>query len=215
MKESSMRRDFLPSHQVPPPRFAATRSLPRLTVVSAVLGLSCAGASAYAQTCPGSAVPVPNGGFESGTAPLSTWPTTYGVWGVDGGSYVGPTAGVLPLAGVRMLSFEYTFFGGDGGAGADLYNLVDLSGQAALVLTGQAVAHLAANFNRVPGTATTGGPNERSTVAARSCWARVFRCVRSPLAMTSAGWISDTRAPSATATSSRSRSEEPAWRSET
>ena len=41
----------------------------------------------------------------------------------------------------------------------------------------------------LPGIASSGGPSERRNAAARSCWSRRPRCVRSPLAITSSGWI--------------------------
>src|SRR3954453_8331840 len=65
----------------------------------------------------------------------------------------------------------------------------------------------------LPGTATTGGPSRRSAAAARSCWSRRPRCVRSPLAMTSSGDVRSTSAATACSTSGASCA--PMWRSET
>src|SRR5258708_38419343 len=65
----------------------------------------------------------------------------------------------------------------------------------------------------LPGTASTGGPRRWRKVAARSCWARVPRFVRSPLAITSSG---TTRSISAARPRSRiGSSRAPKWRSET
>src|SRR6476619_8160642 len=56
----------------------------------------------------------------------------------------------------------------------------------------------------LPGMATTGGPSARSWAAARSCWSRRPRCVRSPVARITAGARRPTRSvrPRAAAASS-------------
>src|SRR6266487_2874235 len=65
----------------------------------------------------------------------------------------------------------------------------------------------------LPGTATTVGPSPRRNDAARSCWARRPRCVRSPVATIRSGCRRPARTPSACSTSEASRV--PTCRSET
>src|SRR5579884_2797939 len=65
----------------------------------------------------------------------------------------------------------------------------------------------------LPGTASTGRSRRRRNAAARACWSRRPRCVRSPLAITSSGSARPIRWRSE---SSRSVSScTPKWRSET
>ncbi|MEO1008571.1 MAG: GC-type dockerin domain-anchored protein [Planctomycetota bacterium] len=87
-------------------------------------------------------------------------PDVPGVWGIDPGSSVGPTLGVTPLVGDRMLRFEGTLpvctppFRTDG-IGGDVGQIVDLSAFADLIATGRAVARFSMAFNRVAGDADT------------------------------------------------------------
>src|SRR5690348_9490857 len=64
-----------------------------------------------------------------------------------------------------------------------------------------------------PGTTTSGRSSSRRKRAARSCWSRRPRCVRSPLAITSSGSTRSTSRPSDSSRIGSSRA--PKWRSET
>src|SRR5918998_153855 len=64
-----------------------------------------------------------------------------------------------------------------------------------------------------PGIVTSGSSNARRNRAARSCWLRRPRCVRSPLATISSGRFCSTRAARARSIAGSSRV--PKWRSDT
>jgi len=96
-------------------------------------------------------------GFETSDLP-GTGPGSFGVWGLDVGERVGPTTGIAPLEGSFMARFVLTTavcatepFGTAG----DFVQLVDLSGAAALVASGNARVRMSAAFNRVAGDTST------------------------------------------------------------
>lgn len=96
-----------------------------------------------------------NGCFETPEA-VAGWPTTYGDWGMDVQTIVGPENGITPFVGSNMLRLETT--GPDGsasGISADAAQLLDLSPFAAHVANGTARLRATARVNRVPGGATS------------------------------------------------------------
>ena len=106
---------------------------------------------------PTSAVPVSvvNPGFESNEA-VSGFPNTFGDWGVDQGTIVGAENGISPRSGTGMLRFDRTYIDStQNGASSDIFQLIDVTGFATEIATGQAVFSLTAFFNRVAGDTNT------------------------------------------------------------
>ena len=101
-----------------------------------------------------------NPGFESGPI-LSEIVEEFGVWSVDGGTAVGPTQGITPLEGAKMLKFQETapFCQRTDpcawGTRACVGQLVDLSPVRALIESGNARIVVSAAFNRIAGDAQT------------------------------------------------------------
>ncbi|MFI4898067.1 MAG: GC-type dockerin domain-anchored protein [Phycisphaerales bacterium JB059] len=88
-------------------------------------------------------------GFET-TTPTQQIPDTFGVWGFDRASTTGPTQGITPLEGERMLRFEGTapLCAPDGGASGAVGQLVALPRGEVDPST---CVTLTARFNRVAG----------------------------------------------------------------
>ncbi|MFO0835261.1 MAG: hypothetical protein U0638_09835 [Phycisphaerales bacterium] len=101
-----------------------------------------------------------NPGFESGPI-LSEIVEQFGVWSVDGGTAVGPTQGITPLEGSKMLRFQETApfcQRTDPWAWGELAcvgQLVDLRPVRDLIQSGNARLHVSAAFNRVAGDEQT------------------------------------------------------------
>lgn len=101
-----------------------------------------------------------NPGFESGPI-LSEIVEEFGVWSVDGGNAVGPTQGITPLEGSKMLKFQETApfcQRTDPWAWGELAcvgQLVDLAPVRDLIDSGNARLVVSAAFNRIAGDAHT------------------------------------------------------------
>ncbi|MBL8759931.1 MAG: hypothetical protein JNL50_01380 [Phycisphaerae bacterium] len=99
-------------------------------------------------------------GFESGPI-LSEIVEEFGVWSVDGGTAVGPTLGITPLEGVKMLKFQETApfcQRTDPWAWGELAcigQLIDLAPVRDLLDSGNARLVVSAAFNRIAGDAHT------------------------------------------------------------
>ncbi len=90
-----------------------------------------------------------DGGFETST-PTQQLPDTFGVWGFDRASTTGPTQGVTPFEGERMLRFEGTapLCAPDGGGSGAVGQLVPLPRGE---ISDSTCVTLTARFNRVAG----------------------------------------------------------------
>ncbi|MCC6970236.1 MAG: hypothetical protein IT434_08445 [Phycisphaerales bacterium] len=101
-----------------------------------------------------------NPGFESGPI-LSEIVEQFGVWSVDGGTAVGPTQGITPLEGSKMLRFQETApfcQRTDPWAWGELAcvgQLIDLAPVRDLIQSGNARLVVSAAFNRIAGDART------------------------------------------------------------
>lgn len=101
-----------------------------------------------------------NPGFESGPI-LSEIVEQFGVWSVDGGTAVGPTQGITPLEGAKMLKFQETApfcqrtEPWAWGELACVGQLIDLAPLRGLIQTGNARVVVSAAFNRIAGDALT------------------------------------------------------------
>ena len=88
-----------------------------------------------------------NGGFESPlgasfAAVLDPVPPTFGAWGAESGSVVGPENGITPFAGSSMLRLN-----GIGGVVTQVVQRVDVSSQASDIDAGQVLVSVEALFN--------------------------------------------------------------------
>ncbi len=101
-----------------------------------------------------------NPGFESGPI-LSEIVEQFSVWSVDGGTAVGPTQGITPLEGSKMLKFQETapFCQRTDtrawGTRACVGQLIDLAPARDLIDSGNARLVVSAAFNRIAGDAHT------------------------------------------------------------
>ncbi len=92
-----------------------------------------------------------NGSFEVGQ-PSDDLPQLAGVWGIDGATFVGPTAGITPLDGAQMLQIDSTIPACNpqgNGLGGDIGQLIDAAPVAGLIASGNAVITASCSFNRV------------------------------------------------------------------
>lgn len=98
---------------------------------------------------------VVNPGFEA-TEDLSA-PTGFGDWGGNPASVVIAEQGISPYEGSRMLRFDFTSSGSGPSEhiASEVWQFVDLSGCAALIAQGDAVAVGRAYVNRVTGDSQT------------------------------------------------------------
>ena len=120
-------------------------NLPALTqctpVLATLVGMVIGSAAATAAL-------VTNPGFETPESTLGR-PSSYGDWGDNVSQIVPAENGVTPHEGSRMLKFIATGPGGpDVGTGGTVYQLLDLSGFAAAIASGQAQVTASAFFNR-------------------------------------------------------------------
>jgi hypothetical protein len=96
---------------------------------------------------------VVNPSFETGNYAAAAWPSGLGYWGGDQAAFVTFENGIAPLAGDRMLRFDFTAFSGPDPVqvASDVFSLIDLDSVRDLILSGVAVASAEASFNRVAG----------------------------------------------------------------
>lgn len=99
---------------------------------------------------------VVNPGFETAEGTSGGLPSSYGDWRGDYSAIVGPTSGITPLGGSKMLQFLGTSYNDSGSSDtSDIFQLIDASGYQALIATGNARAEASVYFNRVAGDAQT------------------------------------------------------------
>jgi len=100
---------------------------------------------------------VTNPGFETPEVIGTQHPSTFGDWSHDGATIVGGENGITPRTGQGMLRFDFTSSAGPTVLrdGANIYQLIDVSPYAALIASGQAVAHADYFVNRVLGDSLT------------------------------------------------------------
>ena len=92
-----------------------------------------------------------NPGFETVayTGGAGDWPTDAGYWRGDTSEIVMNQQGISPLEGARMLRFVYASGSPKHYSASEIIQLVDLTPIDSMMLSGNAVAVLSAQFNRV------------------------------------------------------------------
>lgn len=94
---------------------------------------------------------VVNPGFEIPEGTSGGTPGGFGDWGYDWSEIVGPSLGIFPLEGEKILQFNGTFWraGTYHGGGGQVYQFIDLSAFAEKIDTGEFALKASVNFNRV------------------------------------------------------------------
>ncbi len=99
---------------------------------------------------------VANPGFETAESTSGGRPSSYGDWKGDYSAIVGPTLGITPLGGSKMLQYMGTaFFDSSPGNSSEMFQIIDITSYLPLVSSGNAVATASAYFNRVMGDVQT------------------------------------------------------------
>jgi hypothetical protein len=136
---------------------------------------------------------VTNPGFETAEGISTQHPSTFGDWAHDGATILGSDNGIAPRTGSGMLRFDFTSSAGPTvlRSGANLYQLIDVSLYAALIASGQGIAHADYFVNRVLGDSLTDTRFDLAIGAYAGLPADFPSVVETPLASTLVMFFSD------------------------